>query len=425
MKKWFVIADDLTGAAEMAGIAYESGSSVKLITGGPWEGIGTEDVVVVNANTRNLGADQAAEQVRNIILKSGNREDRRLFLKTDSMLRGNAASELPAALAVTSYTCCLLVPANPSKGRIIRDGKYYVNNTLLAETEYRDDPEHPRILSGISEMLSIGKRQLDTIHIDWDRPDGKILVPDITSVDEIRLLISGHYTPEMLPAGGADLFRELLRSDQSERTPSARPVPRYPITKCIVSGSQASVNRNIPGELLRNKYSLYEIVRSQEKPRSRHGKVSHAYLNQPGKKEMQLLPLGDDAYVASVTLESGKQDAVNVGFDGYRYFLPLEQGSRIALKLQDSNIKKEKDREMMLEKLVMIAAGTAENAICPVHFLVTGGKTANLFCAQLNWSRLVVVDSPGDGTTTLRSVESEHLLTMKPGSYKWPDFLMK
>lgn len=383
MANWFVIADDLTGAAEIAGIAWHSGCTVKLLTGGSGDGHTGEDVLVVNADTRNMDPEDAAGHISEVLQYGGYQEDRKLFLKTDSLLRGNVGSEILAALSATSFSSCLLVPANPSKQRIIRDGNYYIDNTLLAETEYRNDPEYPRTTSDVAEMLAVGPERIDTAEIDWNHCQGKIMVPDVCDTGDIRSLISTRITGDVLPAGGVDFFRELLIDSGSTEAGATPLSVEYPSEKCFLFGSYADANGKALVALARKRYIIYDIPLEL-----RNGDSSK----------------GNDAPVVPLHLESG---------------------NKIVLKLQDRYIDNAEIREAMLEELVEIAADAAVTAKGAIHFLVTGGRTASLFCRKLHWNQLSVVDVPGNGTTTLKSKDVEHLITLKPGSYDWPDFMLK
>lgn len=383
MANWYVIADDLSGAAEIAGIAWHSGCTVKLLTGESGDGHTGEDVLVVNADTRNLDPEDAAGHISDVFLYHGYQEDRKLFLKTDSLLRGNVGPEILAALSATSFSSCLLVPANPSKQRIIRDSNYYINNTLLAETEYRNDPEYPRTTSDVAEMVAVGPERIDTAEIDWNHCQGKIMVPDVCDAGDIRALVSTHITCDMMPAGGVDFFRELLIETGSTEAGVTPPGVEYPSEKCFVFGSYADANRKALVALARKRYSIYDIPLS----------VGHGDSSK-----------GDDAPVVP---------------------LHLVTGNKIVLKLQDRYIDNAKIREAMLEELVEIATDIAVTAKGAIHFLVTGGRTASLFCRKLHWNQLSVMDAPGNGTTTLKYKDVEHLITIKPGSYDWPDFMLK
>ena len=73
----------------------------------------------------------------------GAQDAQRMFKKVDSVLRGPVAAEIEAALDGLGLDRAVLVPANPSRGRIIRDGAYFMDGVPLDETEFADDPMHP------------------------------------------------------------------------------------------------------------------------------------------------------------------------------------------------------------------------------------------------------------------------------------------
>jgi hypothetical protein len=326
---------------------------VKLLTGGTGYEDAGENAVVINSGTRDMDATKAAGKVREILLHGGYRNDMKLFMKTDSLLRGNVESELLAVLSATAYTSCLLVPANPSKQRVIRQGNYYVDNILLAETEYRNDPEYPRTTSDVAELLASGSGSAETADLSGKKLRNRIMVPDVTSVDDLRGLTRAGVQDDVLSAGGADYFRELLIAEGHSLAGNAPVHMEYPTRKCFLLGSYAMANRSAVEVLQRKKYS------------------------------------------------------------------------HVVLKLPDRFIGDPVARASMLGALVETAASIAVASKDPVLFLVTGGKTASLFCDKMNWNRLTVLDVHDTGIITVRDKESNHLLTMKPGSYDWPDFLLK
>ena len=133
-----VIADDITGAAEMAGIAFSRGQQVRLVCSSSVcsSTTATDGTIVIATDTRSMSAAEAAEETRRIIshlslpllishsLTSGQsvalRTSFLIYKKTDSALRGHVVAELSALMEATGYRRALYLPANPSKGRIIR-----------------------------------------------------------------------------------------------------------------------------------------------------------------------------------------------------------------------------------------------------------------------------------------------------------------
>ena len=140
-----VVADDITGAAEVAGVAHEAGCRVRFTTS--WEGL-TEgevsEVTVLATDTRSMPQSEARQCAQAVVdtLRQGENPYTHLFKKTDSVLRGWVADEL-APFAELGYDKVLLMPANPSKGRTIEQGEYRINGTPLHETVFSTDPEFP------------------------------------------------------------------------------------------------------------------------------------------------------------------------------------------------------------------------------------------------------------------------------------------
>jgi hypothetical protein len=425
MTDWLVIADDLTGAAEIAGIAYQYGYSVKLITGGAaFEHTG-ESMVVVNSGTRDMEPVKASAKVREILSAAGYVDEMHLFVKTDSLLRGNPGPELLAVLSATAYATCLLIPANPSKQRVIRQGNYYIGNIRLDETEYRSDPDYPRTTSDVAALLATGPGNEDTPYMYRENYSGKIMVPDISSADDIRMHTRALVKGNILPAGGADFFGELLIAAGCSAagfftTGTASEQKEYPDRKCFVLGSYAGTNRDAAEVLQRKNYSIYELpLMHEHEPGDRVNTDS-----MPASKWVQKSTESGSKGGAAAGVRANIKASSN-GISAFTLSLNPAEDKNVVLKFRELFIGDPVIRASMLEALVETAAGLALASKDPVHFLVTGGKTASLFCDILNWKRLEVVDVSGTGIPTLRALESNHLLTVKPGSYDWPDFFLK
>ncbi len=108
-----VIADDITGAAEIAGIAFEKGRQVRLLcsTSVCGDTIAAEETVVIATDTRSMTEEDAAAEIRRQTSHLSP-----LFKKTDSALRGHVVAELTALMETTGFKRVVYLPANPSKG---------------------------------------------------------------------------------------------------------------------------------------------------------------------------------------------------------------------------------------------------------------------------------------------------------------------
>lgn len=189
-----VIADDFSGAAELAGIAAARGFKAEVQT--RFEPHPDVDVVAVDTATRLLDEREAARIVGETARQIVAAKPAWIFKKTDSVLRGHIRAEIEAILSATGQKESLFIPANPSKGRVIAGGRYLANGVPLDETVFANDPEHPRRSAVVRELLG----NAPGIH-----------TPDIGSTEAIRLEIA-KLAPSTLPAGAADFFGELLGS---------------------------------------------------------------------------------------------------------------------------------------------------------------------------------------------------------------------
>lgn len=183
-----VIADDITGAAEIAGIAHRYGLRSRLLVN-PGNA-GDADVVVIATDARSYGAEEAAAMTASVVRLLPS--DAILFRKTDSALRGNVEAEIGAVIASSAYDEAIYMPANPSKGRIIRDGVYYIDDTPIHETDFRFDPEFPARSSSLEERFP------------------SLRYANATSKDDVDAVVRGAMARHWLLAGAADLFCSLL-----------------------------------------------------------------------------------------------------------------------------------------------------------------------------------------------------------------------
>ena len=180
-----VIADDITGAAEIAGIASEQGFPVQLLcAGGDAVGcdvVATSGVTVIATDTRSMSEEEAVAETRRIASSFLiSHSSFLIFKKTDSALRGYVVAELKALMAATGYERAVYLPANPSKGRIIRQGVYYIKEVRevpIAETAFSYDREFPATPTALEERFP-------------DARKNGIVMPDAESEEHIRSVVA-------------------------------------------------------------------------------------------------------------------------------------------------------------------------------------------------------------------------------------------
>lgn len=198
-----VIADDITGAAEIAGIAFQNGQQVRLVCGCDtatnWTA--SSAITVIATDTRSMTATDAVVETRRVAVPF---TDGYIFKKTDSALRGHVVEELTALMETTGLQRAIYLPANPSKGRIIREGIYYIKGKPIHETDFRFDPEFPARTSVLEERFP-------------DAVTHGIIMPDAENEGDILRTVREYDDGQTIFAGAADLFKIVLSSHKELR----------------------------------------------------------------------------------------------------------------------------------------------------------------------------------------------------------------
>lgn len=208
-----VLADDLSGAAELANIAANRGLHTEVHIGSQQPS--DAEVLVVATNTRTMSATAAVGRVTRWYQNNIGADYAFVFQKVDSILRGHIAAEANAALfASDSYGCglerVLLVPANPTKSRTIVGGVYFVDGKLLHETALADDEEFPIHTSDVTKRLGTAWKSIPAnSSLNELSASDRYLVGDSATVQEVAHWAS-LVTPKVLAVGAADFFAALL-----------------------------------------------------------------------------------------------------------------------------------------------------------------------------------------------------------------------
>lgn len=217
-----VLADDLSGAAELANVAARHGLSAEVQT--DFEPRTEADVVCLDTDTRLLPAEAAAFRVGSAAAAIVAAQPAWIFKKCDSLLRGAVVAEARAVAATTGHPRIMVAPANPSRGRVVRGGRYFVEGRLLAESPLAGDPAHPRLSSELERLLGGDLAGIET--------------PDAGSDADLGAL-AARTDAAVLPVGAADYFSALLAHREKSGNHRYSPPPHIGPT-LLVCGSAAS-----------------------------------------------------------------------------------------------------------------------------------------------------------------------------------------
>ena len=158
------IADDLTGATDLANAWANEGMSVSQVVGVPEEKTGGEgaDAIVVALKSRTAPANVAVEQSLDALgwLRSqGVRQVTFKYCSTfDSTARGNIGPVADALLDELEVEFAIVCPAFPRNGRTVYQGYLFVDDQLLSESPMKDHPLTPMRDASLIRLMETQSR---------------------------------------------------------------------------------------------------------------------------------------------------------------------------------------------------------------------------------------------------------------------------
>ncbi|MEM9782915.1 MAG: 3-oxo-tetronate kinase [Pseudomonadota bacterium] len=170
------IADDFTGATDLANTLVGEGMSVVQVIGvpGPETQIGDADAVVVALKSRTAPVAEAAAQSLAALAWLRARGAGQIVFKYcstfDSTPQGNIGPVADALLGALGGDFAIVCPAFPANGRTIYKGVLFVGDVPLAESSMRDHPLTPMRDSSLIRLMEAqsahraGLIPLETVH---------------------------------------------------------------------------------------------------------------------------------------------------------------------------------------------------------------------------------------------------------------------
>lgn len=209
-----VIADDFTGAND-AGVSLAlSGKKVSVAFQTPFTG--DTDALVINSDSRALGASEAAEK----LTRYADEIDGAKWLvkKIDSTLRGNPGAEVAALLRLSGQRQAIIAPAFPAAGRTTQNGVCLVKGVPVTGTEFASDPKtpvrHAHIAAVLAEQTALTSLVVTAAQLTAAlQGDAQLVIVDAQSDDELDQIINAAFACEERPllVGSAGLCDALAR----------------------------------------------------------------------------------------------------------------------------------------------------------------------------------------------------------------------
>ena len=368
-----VLADDITGAAEIAGVCLRFGLRVAFDLDFNIQRLPETDVWVIASDTRSLPEKEACDVVKTIACRLKELQVKILFKKIDSVLRGYIIPEIKVLQKYFPFDRIFILPANPETGRIIRNGIYYINEMPLNQTFFANDPDFPAKTASIREILQLTEE------------NEKYITPNISNKRDYEKY-ARQISPQTLPVGGSVFFESCL------------PV-YFPAAKSC----------DIIIQPIRKRNSMLMISGSTHEASKRFIRENQIFK-----------PIEIDANWVIELLK----DSENFQIWIENVISIFNQWKKIII-----TVKNECDRLVSSEKVKKLLAAITAELICKCtidELFIEGGATARACLRAADFTSLIPVEEYTRGVVRFKipGKKSMHL-TIKPGSYAWPEKLFE
>jgi uncharacterized protein YgbK (DUF1537 family) len=378
-----VVADDLTGAAEIAGLGLMHGLVVELDIEGIW--CSDADLLVIATDTRSKVLEEAIEELQILSQKIALQKPHWIYKKIDSVLRGHIIEETHSLMKFLEMKGAIIVPANPDLGRVIINGNYYIDDKPLHSTSFSDDPEFKISTSSVASLLG---RNRATPPFEIRKPEefantGSIVVGEASSIKDLEQW-AWVACQDWLLVGAAGFFKALLRQR-----------------------GMSLVNGNNRSRLPENAKTLYLCGSTFHESRDQ---VTEAYYRTP---HVSYMP--EDLFWKRQGYENELQVWIKAVVDR------LEHYHKAIIAVREPVIPEPDKSNWIKQNFTMLVKEVFKRTRIE-ELVIEGGSTGSAVLNSMGVTRLVPLHQFQQGVIRMRVENMEGLnLTLKPGSYKWPE----
>lgn len=402
------IADDFTGATDLAGNWRARGLRTAVLLGVPQGDNATDledyDALVVALKTRAVDRDIAVRQARSVaefLRGAGCEQIYDKYCSTfDSTPQGNIGPVADELMEVTGSRHAVVVPAFPDNARTVYKGHLFVGDQPLDESPMKDHPLNPMRDSSVVRLLqaqsrhTVGLVPLETVRAGSDALREAFAAQEakgcplivVDAIDNSDLsTISAATTRDALVTGGSGLA---LGLEQRHHTPE--PLSSVSGHRAVLSGSASTATRaqvaHARGRMAHRQLDLHRCVADTA------GEVEH--LAEWARREWAARP-DEPVMVYSV---GDPQD--------------IARGRRVS---QSASLIVERVFSQLA--VAMSRAGASQ-------FIVAGGETSGSVLEGLDVKRLVVGDLLSPGVSWLAGFSSdgrEYNFVLKSGNFGTDD----
>lgn len=406
-----VIADDITGATDLASRLRTAGCRTVLTIGVPSRLFPQAEVVIVATKSRSLPVAAAREQAAAAMDYFESCGADQLFFKYcstfDSTSEGNIGPVTDLLLERTGTDFAVLCPAYPALGRTLYQGHLFVADRLLSESSMRNHPLTPMSDPDIVRFLrrqtrsAVAAVSLEVVesgptelleHLERLRSEGvRMAVVDAVFDRHINIIAAACRGVKVV-TGGAALGGALGAERRAFAPANSEYRELTPVSgaTAMLSGSCSAASRaqvahalgHVPSFQL-DPFELYECA-------ERRQEVIRWAMEHAQRGDFLIYSTSDADTVAEVQGRIGTDEAA-----------------------------------ACLDRCFgEIARAVAEVGVR--RFVVAGGETSGAVAAALGIQALEIAEDVAAGVPSARSIEPEgYALAFKSGNFGGPDFFLR
>jgi uncharacterized protein YgbK (DUF1537 family) len=379
-----VIADDFTGAAEIGGIAIRHGFKTVIDT--KWMGPYEAEVLIIAANTRAETPEQAQKTIERLTRQLLGLHPEFIYKKIDSVLRGNVGVELLAQLTACGKNRSIIVPSNPSINRIIKDGVYYCNGAPLDRSSFAvNDTTNV----GSSKAIDLIEAPVDvekTVVTQGDLlPLTGLLIGNCANEEELDYW-AGQLDEKTVMAGGASFFNALLKRKKTTAAQTMVPLPAFGKQRVMVCGSGFEASR---------------AVVAQARKDGQFVSYAPRLLFSEGAAQQQLMMEWEEEIIRG-----------------------LETGGSTIIAIDVFDAPPSADLSRAIGEALADVVHHVMQRVAIQELIIEGGATASAILKKLNYTKFYPTQELALGVIRMKvDGNDEIFVTLKPGSYQWPETL--
>lgn len=375
-----VIADDFTGAAEIAGIGLRYGLAVELTTA--VDPSANPQLLIVATDTRSMKEHEAIEELKFISNEVTLLKPDLFFKKIDSVLRGHVIEEIKVHMNVMAKQRAVIIAANPALGRSIVKGTYYYNDEPIHQSNFSQDPEFPVKSSDVLEMLRPGDSSPHVKALRHSLPEKGIIVGEVAEAGDFEHWASRLDESDII-AGSAPFFSAILKYKKIAGKAVVSPPSNFELPLLLVSGTRFN-----------------KSAESIKQLKIKGGPVS--YLAHPETSDLGV--------------SSDMSDELKRCRDEILSLINIHDKAIIAIDQTTGQ-----GPSILREQTATIVAELYKILHIP-ELLIEGGSTAAAILRKMQLNRFTPVEELAPGVVRMKALTKKNLhVTVKPGSYDWPD----